>query len=144
VPYCDEAAAVTTLGGLLAAARAQPEVFPATLGERVFVGLCAAVPFAFVIAIVASFVVGVGGALVVAGIVVVALVLVIARFLAIAGRSAVAQANERRCRVCGTPFTAIRGNQVYCGPACREEAAIWRRARQRGRRASLGAGRGET
>lgn len=106
----------------------EPE-FPTSRAERLFVGTCVALPLAavFGVTVAVAFDTSAGAAVFIVASV--ALVLGLAEWMRPPPEEPVLD-DERVCRVCGARFTRIRVNQIYCGRACRSEAAANRRKRR--------------
>jgi hypothetical protein len=103
--------------------------FPETQGERIALACCLALLFGGFVAFVVAFVVSVAAAAAAFVVVFLTLAVYIDRFLSTASRPKTLHPldHEQQCRVCGARFKPIRMNQIYCGRACRDEAAARRR-----------------
>jgi hypothetical protein len=103
--------------------------FPETRSERIVLACCLALLFAALVALVVASFVAVAAAAAAFFVVFLTLAVYIDRFLSTASRPKTLHRldYEQQCRVCGAPFRPIRMNQIYCGRACRNEAAARRR-----------------
>jgi hypothetical protein len=118
----------------LSAAHTQDDhQFPETRDEQIVVACCLALLFAGLVAIIAAYTIAATAAAIAFVSVFLTLALYIVRFLSADSRpeTLLSHDHENQCHVCGTPFSPIRVNQIYCGRACRAEAAARRRENRR-------------